>query len=108
MSGYSIIIDATFLKRARRRPFLELGRRLGVPFHILDFEAPKNIPQERIAARSNQGGDASEATFEVLDHQIATQEMLGDDERAFKLDARTIDLKVTPGDLAQRLGCTRH
>jgi aminoglycoside phosphotransferase family enzyme/predicted kinase len=107
-SGYSIIIDATFLKRARRRPFLELSRRLGVPFHILDFEAPKNVLQERIAARSNQGGDASEATFEVLDRQITTQEMLGDDERAFKLDARTIDLKATRGDLAQRLGCTRY
>ena len=66
-SGWSVIVDAAFLKRAERDRFRALAQRYGVPFAIL---APQAAPEElaqRIAARRN---DASEATLAVLEQQL--------------------------------------
>ena len=38
-SGYTAIIDATFLTRSQREPFRELAKRLSVPLRILYFHA---------------------------------------------------------------------
>jgi predicted kinase len=38
-SGYSVIVDATFLKARHRRLFLELADASSIPVRILDFHA---------------------------------------------------------------------
>ncbi len=38
-SGYSVVVDATFLRRSQRQPFIELARELQVPWHILHCTA---------------------------------------------------------------------
>ncbi|MDO8958472.1 MAG: AAA family ATPase [Rhodocyclaceae bacterium] len=76
-AGWSVIVDAAFLKRAERDEFRALAVRLGVPFVIL---APTAAPEElarRIALRQN---DASEATVAVLEQQLRWLEPLGPDE----------------------------
>lgn len=78
-SGWSVIVDAAFLKRAERDAFRALAQKLGVPFAIL---APAATPEEcarRIAARR---GDASEATVAVMEQQLRWLEPLGADEPA--------------------------
>jgi aminoglycoside phosphotransferase family enzyme/predicted kinase len=78
-AGWSVIVDAAFLKRAERNDFRALASRLGVPFAIL---APVASPDEltrRIGARQN---DASEATLAVLAQQLQWFEFLGADEPA--------------------------
>jgi aminoglycoside phosphotransferase family enzyme/predicted kinase len=78
-SGWSVIVDAAFLKRAERDACRALAARLGVPFAIL---APAATPAEcarRIAARR---GDASEATVAVMEQQLRWLEPLGADEPA--------------------------
>jgi predicted kinase len=77
--GYGAIADATFLKRAQREAFAERARRLGVPLRIIDCAAPVNELERRLAAR---GPDPSDATLDVLRHQIAAAEPLTIEERS--------------------------
>ena len=75
-AGYSVIVDATFLRRAQREEFKALARALNAPFKILACTASEPILRDRIQARSATGGDPSEATQEVLTRQLATLEPL--------------------------------
>jgi len=70
-AGDNVIVDATFIKRARRAEFAEVARRLGTTIRIIYCNAPLALLKERIKARSTTADDASEATLEVLDRQLA-------------------------------------
>lgn len=79
-AGWSVIVDATFLKRVDRESFRALAGRTGAAFSIL---APKATPEqlrERILARHLQGQDASEATLDVLARQMQLIEPLAPHE----------------------------
>lgn len=93
-SGIPVIVDATFLKHAQRAPFLELAGALQVPALIVHCEAPEATLRERIIARA--GSDASQATVEVLEHQMRTIEPFDATERA-----RVVIVDTTAGDGAQ-------
>lgn len=88
-AGYSVIVDATFLKQARRREFQMLAEELGVPFLILDCEAPDQILRERVSRRGQ--ADASEANLAVLERQLVSREPLTKIEQtlALKVDTTT-------------------
>jgi aminoglycoside phosphotransferase family enzyme/predicted kinase len=98
-AGWSVIVDASFLKRAEREAFRALASELGVAFSIL---APKATPaqlHERILARAALGQDASEATLAVLAQQM---------QRIEPLDADEVSLKVNMDlELAQRQAAGR-
>jgi aminoglycoside phosphotransferase family enzyme/predicted kinase len=70
-AGYAAIVDATFLKRSQRAKLTQVALGLGVPITVVDVHAPTDVLRSRIALRS---GDPSEATVQVLEHQIATAE----------------------------------
>lgn len=80
--GWTVVVDAAFLRAAERRAFAELAQAEGCPFHILACEAPTDVLRQRIAARQAAGGDASEATLAVLEQQLGWLEPLTDAERA--------------------------
>lgn len=80
-SGMPVVVDASFLKRAQRDGFRRLARSMGVPFLILDCQAPVHILRERVASRAKRGEDASEATGAVLETQLRDAEPLTDEER---------------------------
>jgi predicted kinase len=86
-AGFPVIVDATFLQRAQRDAFQRLAAQLGVPFTILAFRADAETLQRRVAQRSAQGDDASEADLAVLHGQLAALEPL----TAAEQDAVTID-----------------
>ncbi len=79
-AGYSSIVDATFLKHQQRQLFHDLAQELGVPFVILHFHADETLLRQWIIERQAAGKDASEATIEVLNHQLKTEQPLTDDE----------------------------
>ncbi|WP_310567758.1 AAA family ATPase [Hydrogenophaga sp.] len=83
--GWTVVVDAAFLRAAERQAFAELAQAEGCPFHILACEAPNEVLRQRIAARQAAGGDASEATLAVLDQQLGWLEPLTDAERASAL-----------------------
>ncbi len=72
-SGWSTIIDATFLKVEQRNLFRQLARECQVKFVIIDFQVSDEMLQSRIRLRKN---DASEATIDVLHQQQQSAEPL--------------------------------
>ena len=85
--GWSVLVDAAFLRRHEREAFAELAQAAGCPFHILATEAPLAVLRERITERQARGADASEATLAVLEQQLGWLEPLGESERARCLPA---------------------
>lgn len=77
LQGWSVIVDAAFLKRAERDTFQGLADRLGMPFAILAPTAPPEEMARRISTRQRE---ASEATVEVLARQLEWFEPLDADE----------------------------
>ena len=78
-AGYSVIVDATFLRREQREPFERLAREKGVGYTLLEFSATTETLRRRILQRR---GDASDADLAVLEHQLAGYEPLAGDEQA--------------------------
>jgi hypothetical protein len=67
--GFSVIVDAAFLKYEQRKVFQQLANQLSVPYCILEVTAPVEVLRKRIVARKN---DASDANLDVLEHQLST------------------------------------
>jgi aminoglycoside phosphotransferase family enzyme/predicted kinase len=76
------IIDAAFLKRAERSRLHLLAAELGVPFALVECQAPLDQLRKRVAARAAAHQDPSEADVSVLERQIAWREPLSDDEQS--------------------------
>ena len=89
-AGQPVLVDATFIRRARRRPFIALAQALDMPWRILAFDAPEPVLRERVRQRHAGGGDASEADLAVLQDQLAQREPLLADEaaQALRIDTR--------------------
>jgi aminoglycoside phosphotransferase family enzyme/predicted kinase len=100
-AGYPVVVDATFLKRRQRDKFRALAGELGVPFLILDCDAPVSVLQQRIAARRQTAADASEATPAVLDQQLRTAESLTEGEAGDVLSIDTTEVCI--GELVERV-----
>jgi hypothetical protein len=84
LSGYPVILDAAFLRRSERAQAQALADALGVPFSIIDCNAPPHVLRERLQARQ---GDASEADIAVLDKLRSTTEPLAGEELGFVIGA---------------------
>jgi predicted kinase len=78
-AGYPVVVDAAFLERWQRDLLRGTAAGLHVPFAILDCPAPSPCCGPRQAA-ARRRHDASEATIDVLEHQLATAEPLAADE----------------------------
>ncbi len=76
-AGYSVIVDAAFLKYTQRETFSALANRLSVPFKILNVTATAEVLRQRIVARK-QG--VSDADLTVLEHQLANTQALKENE----------------------------
>ena len=87
-AGFTVVVDATFLKRAQRDAFRHLAAQRNIPCTILEFRAHAETLRRRVARRSAQADDASEADLAVLHAQFATLEPLTSEEQAAAL---TID-----------------
>ncbi len=80
-AGWSVIVDAAFLERARRDAFRGLARKAEVAFFIVAPQARPAQLRARIRGRLAKGRNASEATIAVLERQLARIEALGADEQ---------------------------
>jgi len=79
-AGWTVLVDAAFLRRHERDAFAKLAREQCCPFGILAPSAPVEVLRARIQARQARGGDPSEATLAVLERQLQWIEPLGPDE----------------------------
>ncbi len=67
-AGRAVVLDATFTNRELRGRAEQLARQCGVPFHGVWLDAPVEVLERRVEARTN---DASDATVQVLHDQVA-------------------------------------
>jgi predicted kinase len=66
-AGHSVVLDAVFAKPGERAAAEALAAKVGVPFQGIWLDVPKDVAQERMAARK---GDASDATPAVVERQF--------------------------------------
>jgi len=88
-SGYSTIVDATFLLKRHRRLFAQLADEVGVEFKIVDIDEPYEVIESRIKMRMARNDDPSEADLSILAHQKQYAEALDDDEKLRIHDHKT-------------------
>ncbi len=79
-ADYSVLVDATFLRREQRAAAWRLARELGCRITMLALDAPTELLRQRVRERQAAGADASDADEGILDAQIAAREVLGADE----------------------------
>jgi aminoglycoside phosphotransferase family enzyme/predicted kinase len=64
-TGRSVVVDASFSRADQRTPFLELADTVGAPAIVVETVAPEATIRERMAARSLDLGEVSDADFGV-------------------------------------------
>jgi len=92
-AGFSVIVDATFLKSAQRRLLEAVARDNQRSFYILNCVAPESTLRERITYRKKNEQDASEATPAVLSRQQRSFEpfSLAEQPQLFDVDTTSAD-----------------
>jgi aminoglycoside phosphotransferase family enzyme/predicted kinase len=98
-AGFPAIVDATFLHRVDRQAFRALSEQLSAALTIVVCEATPETLRARVATRVVRGTDASDATLEVLAHQLAAFEAPAEDEKPI---VKWIDTNTEPQTLAAR------
>lgn len=79
-AGFPVVIDATYLKQTQRQAAAEVASETGVPFLILDCNAPDAVIASWLAQRQAERNDPSDATLEVVAAQKASREALSAEE----------------------------
>jgi predicted kinase len=70
--GNGVIIDATYTADAERAPMRDLARQMGVPMVFAQCVVSAEQTRARMAARAQQPGAVSDATWEIyLQHRAA-------------------------------------
>jgi len=73
-AGWPVIIDGAFPHRAERAEARAIAARLGVPFSVLWCDAPDEVLEERLRARSRDTGEVSDGRMELLAEHRARYE----------------------------------
>ena len=101
-AGFTVIVDATFLKKAQRQTFKHMAGVKRVPFIIVDVTASEETLRDRVKKREQHVVDASEATVSVLEQQLLHQEPIAQDEQADMIQVNN-DPTFNPDELKEEL-----
>ena len=96
-SGNGVILDATFLFREQRQPFVRLARKYGVPLFLIHCTVSKVTTKQRLFKRTLEGTDVSDGRWEIYLEQLAAEEPFDD----FPADGR---LELNTGAPLEELG----
>lgn len=101
-AGFAVVVDATYLKRAQRTAAWQVAEENGVPFLILDCQAPEEVIAGWLAQRQAAGRDPSDATLQVIEAQQASREALTEEEQQ---RSKRVDTHLEPslGELLTRI-----
>lgn len=73
--GYSVVLDGVYESAARRRELQNLAEDAGVPFFGYWLDAPLQVREQRVAARTH---DVSDATLELVAAQASRSRTIRD------------------------------
>lgn len=88
-AGYPVVVDATHLKRDQRALVRQHIEEQGAPCLIITCKAPLGTIEAWIAKRTEAGTDPSDATIDIVRHQLETMEPLDDEESQHNLTVQT-------------------
>lgn len=96
-SGYSIIVDAAFLKQEQRHAFARLAELNNARFLLISCEAPDDVLDARVRSRAQAGRDPSDATLQVLELQRRMRDPITAEELAATIRHSTAGvMQVSP------------
>jgi aminoglycoside phosphotransferase family enzyme/predicted kinase len=88
-AGYSVIVDATFLRQSDRLAFAAMASQLAVPMVVVTCSAPETVLRARVLQRQSIGHDPSDADVAVLEKQLAAWEPLDAAESQMSVSINT-------------------
>ncbi|MFC6670739.1 bifunctional aminoglycoside phosphotransferase/ATP-binding protein [Marinobacterium aestuariivivens] len=68
-AGYTVVVDATFIRQRPRISYAELATSLKVPFRIISCHCEQKLIEARLKRRQAKGMDASDADVTVMRQQ---------------------------------------
>ncbi len=77
-AGFSVVVDAAFLRGEERSLFHNLAMQLDVPFRIVSCQASKEELEARVSSRAAANVDASDAGITVLQKQFRGDTAIND------------------------------
>ncbi len=86
-AGFSVIMDATFLRPQDRQEARNIARQAGTDCHILWLDLDASVLKERIRNRTAAGRDISDADLSVLEKQLANYQRPGESDIHFLTDS---------------------
>jgi uncharacterized protein len=86
LAGYTVIVDAAFLKQQERENFGRLAEELSLPFAIASMQVGSETLRQRLTQRRQAANDASEADIAVLEKLQLAQQPLSPGERAYAVE----------------------
>lgn len=104
LQGERVVVDATFLDRHQRELFYHLAEELGTRLFVLHAQAPETLLFERLASRANEKSDISEATVQVLRHQLAHHDPLQTNEKKCVVTLHTQTPERLEADMEKWIG----
>jgi predicted kinase len=99
-AGSSVVVDAACLKHWQRGELAAVARDRQVPLVWLEIDVPLETALARVAAREAAGGDASDATPDVVQGQWDAREPFTDHELAAAGGNAPRHVRVHEADLA--------
>ncbi|TNJ36105.1 MULTISPECIES: bifunctional aminoglycoside phosphotransferase/ATP-binding protein [Prosthecochloris] len=94
-AGWHCIVDATFLHKAQRTPFIDLAKETGASLLIIMCNAPSCVLEKRLEQRAKKGADPSEAGIGVMKKQLRERERLTEEEMAIATEVNTASTQQT-------------
>jgi len=88
-AGWHCIVDATFLHKEQRAPFIEMARKTGTALRIILCNAPPYVLENRLKHRAQKGTDPSEAGIDIMKQQLREMERLTEEEIALTTEVNT-------------------
>ncbi|MFQ5582382.1 MAG: AAA family ATPase [Mariprofundaceae bacterium] len=70
-AGFSVILDATFLRQEDRNIARNIAAEQGVPCRLIWIDTDEAVLHERVSRRQMSGSDISDADVQVLERQLA-------------------------------------
>ncbi|MCV6588838.1 MAG: AAA family ATPase [Marinobacterium sp.] len=88
-AGYSVVVDATFIRRHARQGYQQLAQKLALPIRIISCQCQPAELERRLLARAEQGQDISDATVDIMHSQLQHLEPLNEAEQRWSLAVDT-------------------
>lgn len=85
-AGYSVIVDATFLKYQHREVFIELAEKLNADYRVVYIEPDIELIQQNIRTREQNNNNPSDATIDIMHRHVQQLEPPTRQEDVFRLN----------------------